>query len=226
MWGHISTLKTWRNPFNSDEPGHLVKWTIIVKVKVNRSDNKQVSQFGFNSQIVHQTFKILFYIYLNMKIAFYRGTSLLDKLILFFSRGGYSHCSILFDNGSMIESKPFIGVQKCDTIFSSLKCDTKVDIFEVNTNRKQDKIIMDFLKNQIGKGYDYLSAIGFIVYSTNEGRKSYGRWFCSELVFSAFKKAGINLFERVSSWQISPTVLSYNTVMKQIDSIDFRYQQQ
>ena len=68
--------------------------------------------------------------------------------------------------------------------------------------------------------------IGFVVYANAKGRKKYGKWFCSELVFAAFKKAGINLMDRTDAWLLSPTILSYNTKMNFVESAYFRYQQQ
>ena len=161
-----------------------------------------------------------------MKIAFYKGDNILDDLVIFFSRGGYSHCCVVLNDGSIIEAKPFTSVRWCKSMTEKLECNSKIDIFEVVTNSEQDKIIEDFLKKQLGKKYDYLSVIGFVLYDTNEGRKKYGKWFCSELVFAAFQKAGIDLLKRIDAWKVSPTILSYNNVMTLSDSISFRYQQQ
>ena len=33
MWGHISTLKTWRNPFDSDKPGQSLLLIVMIKMK-------------------------------------------------------------------------------------------------------------------------------------------------------------------------------------------------
>ena len=63
---------------------------------------------------------------------------------------------------------------------------------------------------------------GFIVYATNEGRKKYNKWVCSELVMAAFKEAGINLLERVNVWKVSPTILSYSTKLVYKDTIHFK----
>ena len=157
-----------------------------------------------------------------MKILFYKGTSFVDKSILFISRGGYSHCSIVLNNGSLIEAKPFKRVHRCSSIISELKSNTIIDIFDVTTTSEQDKIIEDFLISQIGKKYDYLSIIGFVLYTSESGRKAYKHWICSELVFVAFRKAGINLLERVDAWKVSPTILSYNTVMILNTTINFK----
>jgi len=39
------------------------------------------------------------------------------------------------------------------------------------------------------------------------------KWFCSELVFQAFKEAGVDLLERIECSQVSPTVLSFSPLL-------------
>ena len=153
-----------------------------------------------------------------MKIVFYKGNSFVDKCILFFSRGGYSHCSIILDDDSRIEAKPFTRVHKCNSIVDGINSKCHIDVFNVETTEEQYIIIKDFLTKQIGKKYDYLSILGFVLYTSENGRKAYRHWICSELVFVAFKQAGINLLDRVDAWKVSPTILSYNSKMKFLES--------
>ena len=156
-----------------------------------------------------------------MKIALYLGSSFLDKVILFFSRGGYTHAAIILPDDTVIEAYPFRGIRKRKNLTDGMG-DSKVYVFEVQTTPEQDKIIIDFLNKQIGKGYDYWNIFGFVLYTTHEGRISYGRWFCSELVFAAFQEAGINLLERIDAWMVSPTILSFNTTMKPFEQFQFK----
>ena len=151
----------------------------------------------------------------------YKGTSFIDKVILFFSRGGYSHASVLFNDDTTIEAKPLKKVHRCNSVMDGLTCNTKIDIFEVYTTKSQDRIIKDFLTEQLGKSYDYLGIFGFILYTTEEKRKRRSKWFCSELVTAAFKKAGVNLLDRVDVWKVSPTILSYSTKLNQRDTLFF-----
>jgi len=154
-----------------------------------------------------------FSIFIFMKIAFYRGNDIIGRTILFFSRGGYTHAAIVLNDGRIIEAYPSKGVRMRQDIADRMS-NTTVDIFEIPTTPAQDEIIKDFLANQMGKKYDYIALIGFILYTTKEGRKQRGKWICSELVFVAFQKAGINLLERIEAWMVSPTIISYNTKMK------------
>jgi uncharacterized protein YycO len=148
-----------------------------------------------------------------MKIAFYHGTGPLDSTISFLSRGYYSHVCIVLNDGSIIEAYPFSGVRRRTSIQDKMKRKI-VDVFGVPTTPLQDKIIEDFLIKQIGKGYDYWALFGFVLYTTEDSRKASGRWICSELVFSTFRKAEINLLERVEPYKISPVILSYSNVIK------------
>lgn len=156
-----------------------------------------------------------------MKIALYKGTSTVSKSILFFSRGGYSHAAIVLNDGSVIEAKEFHGVQKRKSITDAIPPKYIIDIYELPTTPEQDEAVKNFLEKQLGKGYDYWSVIGFVVYASKEARKSYGRWFCSELVFATMEKIGIQLLERVGAWKVSPTILSYNTAMKFVERINY-----
>lgn len=151
-----------------------------------------------------------------MRIALYRGTGFIDKSILFFSRGGYTHAAVLLYDDTVIEAYPFKGVRRRKSLMDKMGKDVKVEVYDVPTTGIQDEIIKKFLTDQLGKGYDYWSVIGFVVYSSKEGRKSYGRWFCSELVFAAFQKAGINLLERVDAWKVSPTIISFTPSMRPV----------
>jgi len=147
-----------------------------------------------------------------MRIALYHGTSFVDKAILFVCRGGYSHAAIVLNNNSIIEAYPFKGVRKRKNISDQMdKC--IADVFEVPTTPEQDTIIKDFLVSQLGKKYDWPAIWGFVLHTTKEGRKQYSKWICSELVFAAFRKAGVPLLERIEAWKVSTTILSYNTTM-------------
>jgi len=156
-----------------------------------------------------------------VKIALYLGSDFVDKTILFFSRGGYTHAAIILPDDTVIEAYPFRGIRSRKSLTDQMG-DAKVEIYDVATTPEQDKIITDFLRKQIGKGYDYWNIFGFVFHTTHEGRTSRGRWFCSELVFAAFQEAGINLLARVEAWKVSPTILSFSTIMKPFERFQFK----
>jgi uncharacterized protein YycO len=152
-------------------------------------------------------------LFIGMRIALYQGTGWISKAIMWISRGGYSHVAMLLNDDTLIEAWAG-GVRHRKNLKDKMDTDTLVDVFEVPTTPEQDIIIQSFLEKQIGKGYDYLAIVGFILHTTHEGRIQYGKWICSELVFAAFQKVKINLLDRVECWKVSPTILSYSTLLK------------
>jgi len=64
------------------------------------------------------------------------------------------------------------------------------------------KKIEEFLQRQLGKPYDWLGILGFPLRNWKLERKN--RWFCSELVFTAFKQAGVELLKNTHPSEVSP----------------------
>jgi uncharacterized protein YycO len=147
-----------------------------------------------------------------MKIALYRNNTLINKLIRFFSRGKFNHASVEMDDGTVIEAA-FTGVRQVKSLRDKRPRGTIIDVYDVRMTLKQKKIAIDFLLKQVGKPYDIWAIFGFVFYQSHEGRKSYGKWFCSELVFAAFTKALVPLLERADAWKVSPVILSYSPLL-------------
>lgn len=145
-----------------------------------------------------------------MKIALFKSNGFFYNFIKFFTKGEYTHAGIFLTNGKVAEVKPFHKVAIEPDIYYKNKSGTILELYDVEITSEQETIIMDFITKQLGKSYDYWTILGFVFYKTKEGRKSYGRWFCSELVFAAFEKAGINLLERTNAWNVSPVMISYS----------------
>ena len=146
-----------------------------------------------------------------MKIALYKSNGFFYNFIKFFTKGEYTHAGIFLNDGRLAEVKPFHKVSIEPDIFFDNKSGTVVELYDVEMTPEQETVVMDFITRQLGKPYDYWTILGFVFYKTKEGRKSYGKWFCSELVFAAFEKAGINLLERANAWNVSPVMISYSS---------------
>lgn len=140
-----------------------------------------------------------------MRFALYKGTSIISRAIEWQTRGKYSHAAMILNDGSVVEAKEFIGVRR--TLGLKSPKGVRVEVFEVQTSPLEDLIIKNFLLAQIGKRYDYSMVLRFI---TRQGYdpESKKKWFCSELVFAAFRKAGIRLFERTQAWEVPPQMLA------------------
>jgi len=79
---------------------------------------------------------------------------------------------------------------------------TEFSIFSVTVSKEQKEAIELFLKRQIGKPYDWLGILGFVFFNPNLESKN--RWFCSELVFTAFQMAGVELLKNTHPSEVSP----------------------
>lgn len=141
------------------------------------------------------------------KILLFRGRGLISTLIRWQTRGRYAHAAILFPDGeTIIEAWPGPGVrQKKMTDWDG------VTVFDVPSHPKEqiDQAV-DFARTQLGKKYAYLDIVRFITRTKGNEQNS---WFCSELVFAAFQKAGIDLLARIPAWEVSPQGLSISPLM-------------
>ena len=149
-----------------------------------------------------------------IQVALYRPVYWIDKTICFFSRGDYSHASIVLSDGSVIEAKPFDNVHHVSSVVFNRVKGSIIELYDLNMDESQEKILVDFLNAQIGKKYDFPSVLGIILDASREGRKQRAKWFCSELVFAALEKAGILLLERTFHWKVTPVMLSLSNVLK------------
>ena len=147
-----------------------------------------------------------------MRVLLFRGTGIISRLILWQTRGKYSHAAI-FHNGELWEAREFKGVQKLKGL--ELKPGETVDHYDVRATKEQAHKILSFLEKQLNKKYDYRMVARFIT-RQQESRKTTGKWFCSELVFAAFQKAGISLLERTEPWEVSPKLLCRSPKMKHL----------
>jgi uncharacterized protein YycO len=127
------------------------------------------------------------------------------------SRSVYSHAAIQLRDGSIIESWQGDGVrQKLLTNWNGIDAFDIVNVPEIGIELDEAGC-EEFLRNQIGKGYDYTSVLRFV--SRRKGGNP-ERWFCSELVFSALAYAGVDLFERCEPWRVAPGMLAYSPFLK------------
>lgn len=147
-----------------------------------------------------------------IRLAFYRGTSLVSKLIRWQTRGRYSHVGVILQDGGIIEAWQNGGVRYNATIGMVHDPATPVDLYSIPTlTRAQNADILQWLKQQCGLGYDFRGVFRFL---TRTGapidRK---RWFCSELVAAAFGRHGITLIN-TNPAKVSPEVLSWSPFLK------------
>lgn len=143
-----------------------------------------------------------------MHLCLHRGRGIVSKLIEWQSRSKFSHASMLFSDGVVIESREFVGVHRLPKLVN--RPGEIIDVFEVLTNQKQEHAIRSFAEAQVGKRYDYRSIVRFM---TREPVTNWqmNNWFCSELAFASFDAGGIRLLNTIRAWAVNPGHLSLST---------------
>jgi uncharacterized protein YycO len=148
-----------------------------------------------------------------MLIALHKGKSVVSRLIRWQTRSEYSHASLLLEDGCVIESREGSfrtgpgGVRK----LSSMPANETVDLFRVEAPVDWPTMLT-WLNGQIGKPYDWTMVARFIS-RRQASRKESGKWFCSELVFAALQKGGVNLLARCEPWEVSPGLLAKSPLL-------------
>jgi uncharacterized protein YycO len=86
------------------------------------------------------------------------------------------------------------------------------DIFaSVECSDEQAEAVYKFLYDQIGKPYNWLGILGFVI---RKDFPSKNRWFCSELVIAAFEAAGIHLIAVKQVDRVTPEMILESPLVK------------
>ncbi len=128
------------------------------------------------------------------KLLFYRGSC----LVRWQTRSKYGHVAVKAPDGAVYEALANRGIV-CWPHGRPDEC--LADAFEITVLADTAEQIEDWLKDQVGKRYDWLALLRFI-----SRRRWYNndKWFCSELAFAAFEQAGVHFLKRCEPWEVSP----------------------
>jgi hypothetical protein len=151
-------------------------------------------------------------------IALYKGISSLSRVIRWANRAIYSHAAWIDpESGACYEAWTHGGVRKVPSFSSAHTPGTQLDIFATPATREQSLTIRRFLEWQIGKPYDWRGILHFVT-RRPEYPRDQDRWFCSELVFAAYRSAGVPLLARVDAFTVSPGMLSWSPLLVHVRS--------
>ncbi len=145
-----------------------------------------------------------------------KGISLTSRLIRWWQWGfPYTHIAYCFDisnpNDPIVVEAWWDGVRK--GWFSEVHTPgTEFAVYSIQVTDGQKKRIEEFLQRQLGKPYDWLGILGFPLRDWKLERKD--RWFCSELVFTAFQKAGVELLKNTHPSEVSPRLFLKSPLLK------------
>lgn len=143
-------------------------------------------------------------------VALFQGPGLVSRLIRWQTRSAYSHAAIVLPNAAVFESREGIGVRQLPRL--DPKNGEQIDYFAVEVTETQLAEMTEFLKRQLGKRYDWTMVARFIT-RRQESRSTSDKWFCSELVFAAFKVAGVILLRDTDPWEVSPGLLARSILL-------------
>lgn len=135
-----------------------------------------------------------------MKVVFVKQHSIAAWAIRLFTWSRFHHCGAIFDN-VVYEATAWHGVvatpldefydryKNAEFIFADVECD--------------DHKAFQFLKNQLGKKYDWLSVFGIFFRAKVDDKN---KWFCSELVAASsyiFREDRLSRITPEHLWMIS-----------------------
>lgn len=144
-----------------------------------------------------------------MILAFYKGKSIVSKLIRWFTRGDYSHVAVMFNDGFIVEA--WHNPSKVRTIShlgEGHEVGTVVDLYEVHL-KDEYAARLECVKS-LGLKYDFLGVLGFVARWT-KGSKS--KLFCSELAMKVCAAGNTPLLERISAYKVSPSALATSPLL-------------
>lgn len=149
-------------------------------------------------------------------ILLYKGKGPTSWLIQVGTSSQYNHVAVVIDPGIYLAIESNTGHQSGVRALDLRKIDDKeIDVFRVKAEFPYDgKKVMSFLIGCLGSKYDYLgvtwlgvlkfasllTAFQFKPYNRFQKEKDY---FCSELVYQAFKESGLDIVPQVKEADIT-----------------------
>lgn len=146
----------------------------------------------------------------SIQVALFRSNSLVSRLIRWQTRGFYNHAALVW-RGQVIEAREFEGVVTRKA--STLQAEPLVHLYASGCDEETSRRIWSFALARLGYKYDYRMVTRFVSrLPANEAQQE--KWFCSELVFAAFREGGVCLLENIEPWAVSPSMLSLSPLLK------------
>lgn len=118
-----------------------------------------------------------------MKVAFYYANkgSWLDRWIGLLTWGQFSHCEIVFSDGTCFSSSPRDG----GTRFKKINFQPDHwEFIELELSYQDEDTVLAFCEGEVGKPYDWAGAIFRLPFMN-------GRWYCSEVCVEALERGGV-----------------------------------
>mgnify|MGYP003388997292 CR=1 FL=1 len=146
-----------------------------------------------------------------MQLAFYKGKSIISKLIRWKTRGVYSHVAVVFSKYDVLEAwQGTNSVRWIKSLSAGHTSGTPVDIFDLDAE-VDIKAALAFAQAQIGKKYGYRTILKFLTGTSDDSQND---WICSEIALAIVRAGDVNLLARVDAYKVSPVALSWSPLLK------------
>ena len=130
-------------------------------------------------------------------VAGYKGAGLGGRFIKWFTFGGYSHVSLVFDFGNkrLLEIDALQGRGVTQRLFGALA--GNCDLYSIEADEKTAAAIYRAACSLKGSKYDWAGIWGFL---RRGKRQNPEKWFCSELVAHCLTISGVEAL-RLPAWK-------------------------
>jgi len=121
-----------------------------------------------------------------VKVIFYKAWvagNIQDKFVSIWTLGPYSHCELLFSDGTAFSSSWRDG----GTRFKKINIiPERWDMVDIETDKEEE--IKTWCETQLGKEYDWRGVFSIVIpFILQDGNK----WYCSEICIHALRRSGI-----------------------------------
>lgn len=150
-----------------------------------------------------------------IQIRFVQDPGISSKLICWWTWGKWSHVEAFAEPGNpyfnqvgYFGARLSGGVQlrRLDYVRPLLQQIRKIEVSDA-----QYAAFWQFMKDQEGKPYDLIALTGFGL--RGDLADGTAKWFCSELVFAAFKAASIEIIHGEVAYRFSPRDVGLSTLL-------------
>ena len=135
--------------------------------------------------------------------------SILSTIVRAATFSEFSHCVIVIDE-YVYQSSWRVGVTKTLKEDSWLPEHELTEVPLDDVSKVQQTVVKRALESQIGKSYDYIGILGFLI---NRNWQQEDSWFCSELLAWSLNKAGFYLVNRETG-RVTPQDLWESMTLK------------
>ena len=151
-------------------------------------------------------------------ILLFKNTGLMSKIIQWGTNSPYSHVAVCVDAemNLIIEAQGMVRA-------ADIRKMTNYDIFRIKRGHRYNlNTTISFLVSKLNEKYDYAGVIFLGIIKLFRLKKLANKWqkdrdyFCSELVYAAFKAGGLEIVDKESAGIVSPADIANSTIIEKV----------